>query len=120
MLNRILFPLFLFFSLKAFSLDVRISAKAAILMNAETGAILYQKNAHIPRYPASITKIATCLYALETGEEALDQKVTCPPSCLIKTSKKIKKAHQKQALEPEIQKPEWVYMHLQLHPSTHE
>lgn len=47
------------------TLQVDISAKAAILMNAETGAVLYEKNAYLPLYPASITKIITALYALE-------------------------------------------------------
>ena len=43
---------------------------AAIVMDATTGEILYQKRADSPRYPASITKIMT-LYltfeALATG-----------------------------------------------------
>ena len=55
------------------ALQVDISAKAAILMNAETGAILYEKNAYLPLYPASITKIITALYALEKRGDQLDQ-----------------------------------------------
>ena len=34
-----------------------LGSEAAILMEAETGAILYEKNIHEKLYPASITKI---------------------------------------------------------------
>ena len=40
-------------------------SEAAIVMDAKSGAVLYDKNAYIPEYPASITKIITCLLALE-------------------------------------------------------
>lgn len=42
-----------------------VSAESAILMEAETGAILYSKNIHTQEYPASCTKILTCLIAIE-------------------------------------------------------
>lgn len=57
------------------SLQVDISAKAAVLMNMETGAIIYEKNAHLSLHPASITKIITALYALEKNGDQLDQVV---------------------------------------------
>ncbi|NLJ89507.1 MAG: D-alanyl-D-alanine carboxypeptidase [Clostridiales bacterium] len=44
-----------------------ISADAAIVMEAETGSILYGKNIHNKYYPASITKILTTLIALENS-----------------------------------------------------
>jgi len=44
-----------------------ITAKAAILINAATGEILYEKNAYDRRYPASTTKIMTLIAALEHG-----------------------------------------------------
>lgn len=40
-------------------------ATAAIVMDAESGQILYEKNAYERRYPASITKIMTTLLAIE-------------------------------------------------------
>lgn len=40
-------------------------ANAAIIMDAASGQILYEKNAHEKKYPASITKIMTILLALE-------------------------------------------------------
>ncbi len=43
-----------------------IGAQSAILMEANTGAILYEKNIHDKLYPASITKILTALIAMES------------------------------------------------------
>lgn len=42
-----------------------LASEAAILMDAETGQILYEKNAYERLYPASITKVLTGLLALE-------------------------------------------------------
>lgn len=42
-----------------------IGAEAAILMDADTGAILYGKNIDGKEFPASTTKIMTCLVAME-------------------------------------------------------
>lgn len=42
-----------------------IAAEAAILMDANTKTILYEKNAHETHYPASITKLMTALLAIE-------------------------------------------------------
>lgn len=44
-----------------------IYAEAGILIEASTGAILYDKGCHEKMYPASITKILTTLIALEEG-----------------------------------------------------
>lgn len=51
-----------------------ISSETAILIEANTGAILYEKEAHKQMYPASITKILTTLIATE--QCALDEQVT--------------------------------------------
>lgn len=51
-----------------------INAASAILIEAETGAILYEKDIHAQHYPASTTKILTTLIAAETC--ALDEMVT--------------------------------------------
>jgi len=44
-----------------------VSAESAILMDANTGVILYAKNIHKKLYTASTTKILTCLIAMERG-----------------------------------------------------
>lgn len=45
----------------------QIGAQAAILIDANTGVILYSKNIHERLYPASTTKIMTSLLAMERG-----------------------------------------------------
>ena len=52
-----------------------ITSDTGILMDADTGVILYNKGGDEQRYPASITKILTALVALETVQD-LDQEVT--------------------------------------------
>ena len=51
-----------------------VTAAAAILMEAETGAVLYAKNIHEPHYPASTTKILTSLIISEMS--SMDEVVT--------------------------------------------
>jgi D-alanyl-D-alanine carboxypeptidase (penicillin-binding protein 5/6) len=57
-------------------LKVEVAAKGAVLMNAETGAVLWEKNAHVPLFPASTTKMITALYAVERAGFALEDRVT--------------------------------------------
>ena len=47
--------------------ELTLASNAAILMEANTGTILYEKNAEEILYPASLTKIATAIYAIEYG-----------------------------------------------------
>ena len=59
--------------------DMHIEATAAILVDAATGTVLYEQDAHEQRYPASITKVMTTLLAIEAidrGELSLDQVIT--------------------------------------------
>lgn len=61
--------------------DPDIQAKAALLVDANTGAIVYAKNEHQELYPASLTKIMTALLvveAIDKGQLSLDQEVTAP------------------------------------------
>lgn len=51
------------------------NASCAILMDAESGRVLYEHNIHQPRLIASITKLMTALVAVEEAED-LDQVVT--------------------------------------------
>ena len=48
---------------------VQISAPAAVLMEATTGQVIYEKNSSEIRSPASITKIMTMLLAMEALEK---------------------------------------------------
>ncbi len=51
-----------------------VSARAAIVMDARNGAILYERNAFLQMDPASTTKIMTALLVIEHGH--LDKTVT--------------------------------------------
>lgn len=53
----------------------KIKGDSAILIDAKTGDVLFEKDADTKRYPASTTKIMTCLVALESGK-SLDGDVT--------------------------------------------
>jgi D-alanyl-D-alanine carboxypeptidase (penicillin-binding protein 5/6) len=62
--------LLIFFSvapLWSFSPDQDLTARAAILVDASTGKILYQKDPDLQLPPASTTKILTALLTLESG-----------------------------------------------------
>ena len=62
-----------------------IQRKAALLVDAHTGAIVYAKNEHQELYPASLTKIMTCLLALEAidkGKLDMNQVITVTASSL--------------------------------------
>lgn len=59
--------------------SMQLSAPSALLMEASTGTILYEKDSHAILHPASITKIMTLLLifdALEANQIAFDDTVT--------------------------------------------
>lgn len=64
-------------------LSEEITAGAAILMDVDTGAILYKKNINKAYYPASITKILTTLIAVENS--SMDEVVTFSKDAVYKT-----------------------------------
>lgn len=67
--------LFLFpFLLSVAEAAPSVSAPYAVLMDAKTGLVLYEKNAHTQTYPASTTKVMTAILALEKGN--MDDMVT--------------------------------------------
>ena len=61
------------------STAVSLTSPSAILMEASTGTVLFEKNPDEVRSPASITKIMTTLVALKYGN--LDEMVTVGEEC---------------------------------------
>ena len=55
-----------------FSPDGDLTARAAVLMDAATGRILYQKDPDLRLPPASTTKVMTAILALESGRKLTD------------------------------------------------
>lgn len=65
--------------------DPEIQARAALLVDTKTGAVVYSMNERDELYPASLTKIMTCLLVLEaidSGRLNLQQEVTATPTAL--------------------------------------
>lgn len=83
-----LFLFFIFFiaNLYAKQLEIEIQAPSAILINADSGAILYEKNAEKIVFPASITKVATALFVLEKNRLNPNSKFTVPREALVRVS----------------------------------
>ncbi|MDR1316810.1 MAG: D-alanyl-D-alanine carboxypeptidase [Spirochaetales bacterium] len=79
-------PAVFFFALyifPAFALETKpeVTALAAVLMDAKTGTVLYQKNPSLPHPPASLTKVMTIHILLEkiaSGELSLNQEIRPP------------------------------------------
>lgn len=72
-------------------LEISVSAEAAILMNSDTGAILFEKKSQDLHFPASITKIATAAYVLHKKGNDLDVKITANQDVLGSVSEDIKR-----------------------------
>ena len=53
-----------------------ILAESAILINARTGGVIFEKNADVQRAPASLTKMMTCILCLESKGLNAEFKVT--------------------------------------------
>jgi serine-type D-Ala-D-Ala carboxypeptidase (penicillin-binding protein 5/6) len=77
-----------FFSgtLSAVPLSLNVHADSAILINADTGAVLFEKKAHVLLYPASTTKIATGMYALHVAGDKLDTIIEAEQEALASIS----------------------------------
>ena len=62
-----------------------LHSKAALLMDANTGEIIFAQNEHQEMFPASLTKIITSLLVVEAvdrGDLTLDQPITATHSAL--------------------------------------
>ncbi len=71
---------------------VELHAPSAILMDAATGTVLFEKNADERREPASVTKIMTLLLvmeALETGQIGWEDQVTASSAAAGKGGSQI-------------------------------
>lgn len=84
---------FFFMSQTLFSkqLQVDVQAEGAILINAESGVVLFEKNAFKEFHPASITKIATALFALKKKGGDLSEVVEARQEALVSMSEEAKR-----------------------------
>ena len=69
-----------------------VAAPSAILMDAATGQVLYEKNSHERLRPASVTKVMTLLLvmeALDEGRLSWDQTVTASAAAAAKGGSQV-------------------------------
>ena len=81
----LLVPFFGMTSARAYE-DFDLDARAGLLVEAGTGEILYEKNAHQENYPASLTKIMVALLVLEAIDEgrlALTDEITATETAMV-------------------------------------
>lgn len=71
--------------------NIELESEIALLINTDNNAILYEKNADIRVAPASITKIATTLYAIKEVSQDLDVEIVADQDCVGTLSKSMAK-----------------------------
>ena len=72
--------------------EIQVNAKAAVLMDASTGEVLYSVGENEKLYPASVTKIMPLLLfmeALDNGKISLTDTVTTSPTAAAKGGSQI-------------------------------
>ncbi len=69
-----------------------LPAKSAVLLDAATGTLLYEQNAHAPLAPASVTKVMTMLLIMEAIDDrriGWDDTVTASESAAAKGGSQV-------------------------------
>ena len=78
--------------LRAGAAELEVAGKSALLMDAATGTVLYEKNAHEPLPPASVTKVMTMLLimeAIDSGKIGWNDTVTASETAAAKGGSQI-------------------------------
>ncbi|MBI2232091.1 MAG: D-alanyl-D-alanine carboxypeptidase [Deltaproteobacteria bacterium] len=83
----------------SFSPDQDLTARAAVLMDAATGKILYQKDADLRLPPASTTKVMTAILALESGRKLTETLTVSKTATRVPASKLYLRPGQSLAIE---------------------
>ena len=78
--------------LSAGAVELEVAGKSALLMDAATGTVLYEKNAHEKLSPASVTKVMTLLLimeAIDSGKIQWEDTVTASEAAAAKGGSQI-------------------------------
>lgn len=79
-------------TLKVFGSEyLNVYSESAVLLEQKTGKILFKKNAHKKMYPASTTKILTCIIALEECD--LNEKAIASEEAISRLTEGYTKAN---------------------------
>ncbi|MBR3949116.1 MAG: D-alanyl-D-alanine carboxypeptidase [Oscillospiraceae bacterium] len=84
--------LILLLSAPAGAVDMKLAGKSALLMDVQTGTVLYESNAHEKLAPASVTKVMTMLLimeAVDSGKITLEDTVTASETAAAKGGSQI-------------------------------
>ena len=76
----------------AWAVELNVAGKSALLMDAATGRVLYEKNAHEKLAPASVTKVMTMLLimeAIDSGKIGWDDTVTASETAAAKGGSQV-------------------------------
>ena len=78
--------------ISAGAIELEVAGKSAVLMDAATGTVLYEKNAHEKLAPASVTKVMTLLLimeAVDSGKIRWEDMVTASEAAASKGGSQI-------------------------------
>ena len=84
--------LILLLSAPARAVDMKLAGKSALLMDVQTGTVLYESNAHEKLAPASVTKVMTMLLimeAVDSGKITMEDMVTASETAAAKGGSQI-------------------------------
>ena len=88
----ILALLLCFLPLEAGAVELDVGGKSALLMDVQTGTVLYERNPHERLAPASVTKIMTMLLimeAVDAGKISMEDTVTASEAAAAKGGSQI-------------------------------
>ena len=88
----ILALLWIWLPVGASAAELDTDGKSAVLMDVQTGTVLYEKNAHEPLAPASVTKVMTLLLimeAIDSGKIRWEDSVTASEAAAAKGGSQI-------------------------------
>ena len=77
---------------RAGAVELEVAGKSAVLMDAATGTVLYEKNAHEQLAPASVTKVMTLLLimeAIDSGKIKWEDTVTASEAAAAKGGSQV-------------------------------
>jgi D-alanyl-D-alanine carboxypeptidase len=86
-------------SLAAFSPEEHLTARAAILMDAASGKVLYQREPDLRLPPASTTKVTTAILTLESGHKLSEFLTVSKAATRVPASKLYLRPGQKVTIE---------------------
>ena len=72
--------------------ELEVAGKSAVLLDGATGTVLYEKNAHEPLAPASVTKVMTMLLimeAIDSGKIGWNDTVTASETAAAKGGSQV-------------------------------